>query len=177
MIAIFFWQLHIIYFFSYHRERKISLFRHNHPCQILPIFSYYFPLNNLCKTIAHKKSSRYDQIPGGVRHDPQRFMGKTVTEPHFNRDTVDFAFRKREINQTQGSKHCFHYGRERFGEFSRSHSGLRWLLLAIGWPNTRKRIQGFQNITIPINDWSNRFRQIQQTKTKASRFKCIDVFV
>ena len=36
----------------------------------------------------------------------------------------------REMNQTQGSKHCFHYGRERFGEFSRSHSGLRCLLLA-----------------------------------------------
>ena len=34
------------------------------------------------------------------------------------------------MNQTQGSKHCFHYGRERFGEFSRSHSGLRCLLLA-----------------------------------------------
>ena len=32
---------------------------------------------------------------GGVRHDPQRFMGKTVTEPHFNRDTVEFASRKR----------------------------------------------------------------------------------
>ena len=37
---------------------------------------------------------------------------------------------KREMNQTQGSKHCFHYRRERFGEFSRSHSGLRCLLLA-----------------------------------------------
>ena len=33
--------------------------------------------------------------PGGVRHDPQRFMGKTVTVPHFNRDTVEFASRKR----------------------------------------------------------------------------------
>ena len=32
---------------------------------------------------------------GGVRHDPQRFMGKTVTVPHFNRDTVEFASRKR----------------------------------------------------------------------------------
>ena len=39
--------------------------------------------------------------PGGVRHDPQRFMGKTVTVPHFNCDTVEFASRKR----TQGSKH------------------------------------------------------------------------
>ena len=34
-------------------------------------------------------------VPGGVRHDPQRFMGKTVTGPHFNRDTVEFASRKR----------------------------------------------------------------------------------
>ena len=33
---------------------------------------------------------------GGVRHDPQRFMGKTVTVPHFNRDTVEFASRKRD---------------------------------------------------------------------------------
>ena len=32
---------------------------------------------------------------GGVRHDPQRFMGKTVTVPHFNRETVEFASRKR----------------------------------------------------------------------------------
>ena len=32
---------------------------------------------------------------GGVRHDPQRFMGKTVTVPHFNCDTVEFASRKR----------------------------------------------------------------------------------
>ena len=35
------------------------------------------------------------QFPaGGVRHDPQRFMGKTVAVPHFNRDTVEFASRK-----------------------------------------------------------------------------------
>ena len=33
--------------------------------------------------------------PGGVRHDPQRFTGKTVTVPHFNRDTVEFVSRKR----------------------------------------------------------------------------------
>ena len=31
-----------------------------------------------------------------MRHDPQRFMGKTVTVPHFNRDTVEFAPRKRD---------------------------------------------------------------------------------
>ena len=34
-------------------------------------------------------------FPGGVRHDPQRFMGKTVAVPHFNSDTVDCASRKR----------------------------------------------------------------------------------
>ena len=34
--------------------------------------------------------------PAGVRHDPQRFMGKTVIVPHFNRDTVEFASRKRD---------------------------------------------------------------------------------
>ena len=33
--------------------------------------------------------------PGGVRHDPPRVMGKTVTVPHFNRDTVEFVSRKR----------------------------------------------------------------------------------
>ena len=41
---------------------------------------------------------------GGVRHDPQRFMGKIVAVLYFNRDTVEFAS-LREINQTQGSKH------------------------------------------------------------------------
>ena len=30
-------------------------------------------------------------IPGGVRHDPQRYMGKTVNVPHFNPDTVEYA--------------------------------------------------------------------------------------
>ena len=31
-----------------------------------------------------------------MRHDPQRFMGKTVTVSHFNHDTVEFASRKRD---------------------------------------------------------------------------------
>jgi len=30
-----------------------------------------------------------------VRHDPQRFMGKTVNVPHFNRDTFEYASRER----------------------------------------------------------------------------------
>ena len=71
----------------------------------------------------------------GVRHDPQRSMGKTVYVPHFNRDTVEFASRER-----YGSKPEIkillpfsekHYGGERFGEFSRSHTALRCLLLAL----------------------------------------------
>ena len=33
---------------------------------------------------------------GVVRHDPQRFMGKTVYVPHFNRDAVEFASRERD---------------------------------------------------------------------------------
>ena len=35
-------------------------------------------------------------VTGGVRRDPQRFMGKTVYEPHFNRDKVEFASRERD---------------------------------------------------------------------------------
>ena len=31
-----------------------------------------------------------------MRHDPQTFVGKTVHVPHFNRDTVEFPYRKRE---------------------------------------------------------------------------------
>ena len=30
-----------------------------------------------------------------MRQDPQKFMGKTVTVPHFNRNTDEFASRKR----------------------------------------------------------------------------------
>ena len=76
----------------------------------------------------------YRQSPGGVRHDPQRFMGKTVTVPHFNRDTVEFASRGRD-ESNPGIKTLLpflkkHEGRERFGKFSRSHGALRYLLLA-----------------------------------------------
>ena len=41
---------------------------------------------------------------GGVRHDPQRFMGKTVTVPHFNRDTVEFASRIKRGESNPGIK-------------------------------------------------------------------------
>ena len=42
--------------------------------------------------------------PGGVRHDPQRFMGKAVYVPHFNRDTVEFASRERDYGSKPGIK-------------------------------------------------------------------------
>ena len=59
-------------------------------------------------------------------------MGKIVAVPHFNRDTVEFAWIKsRDQNTVSFSQN--HYGRERFGEFSRSHTGLRCLLLFIIW--------------------------------------------
>ena len=50
----------------------------------------------------YEKALDWDEVafdapaPGGVRHDPQRFMGKPVTVPHFNRDTVELASRKRD---------------------------------------------------------------------------------
>ena len=56
-------------------------------CNIVPIDS--FSITNIWQGATDLKS------PGGVRHDPQRFTGKTVSVPHFNRDTVEFASRKR----------------------------------------------------------------------------------
>ena len=44
-----------IFFISSRIYIDISLFRQSHPCQILPISSCYFSLNNLGKIIAHKK--------------------------------------------------------------------------------------------------------------------------
>ena len=35
-----------------------------------------------------------------MRHDRQRFMGKTVYVPHFNRDTVEFASRERDESKS-----------------------------------------------------------------------------
>ena len=70
-----------------------------------------------------------------VRHDPQRFMGKTVyVRPPFNLETVEFASREKDESkawryQNTASFSGKHYERERFGEFSRSHNGLRCLLL------------------------------------------------
>ena len=59
----FYWQLYFFdsYIYFFHIIGKISRFRQSHPCQILRISSCYFPLSNLCKIIAHTKSSSYDQ--------------------------------------------------------------------------------------------------------------------
>ena len=62
-------------------------------------------------------------IPGGVRHDPQRYMGKTVNVPHFNPDTVEYAPRERDDriktrDQNTASFSEKHYGRERSGELN-----------------------------------------------------------
>ena len=38
---------------------------------------------------------------GGVRHDPQTFMRKTVNVPHFNRDTVEYASRERDESKPE----------------------------------------------------------------------------
>ena len=61
-------------------------------------------------------------------------MGKTAYVPHFNSDKVEFASHERDESKP-GIKTLLpffekHYERERFGEFSRSHTGLRCLLLA-----------------------------------------------
>ena len=73
--------------------------------------------------------------PGGVRHDPQRFMGKTVYVPHFNLDAVEFASRERDESnpgiktllpflKTKNKKNTADRDLENY------HTGLRCLLLA-----------------------------------------------
>ena len=84
---------YIYIFFSYHKEDSTILSKEL-PCQILPISSCYFPLNDLCKIIAHKIRSQSDTTK----------------------------------------------------------------ILERGYREFR--------ISIPINDWSNRFRQIQQNKKR-----------
>ena len=53
--------------------------------------------------LEHKKK-KHGLSAGGVRHDPQTFMGKTVTVPHFNRDTVEFASRIKRDESNPGIK-------------------------------------------------------------------------
>ena len=43
----------------------------------------------------------YSSVTGGVRHDPQRLMGKTVHVPLFNRDTLEFASRERDKSKPE----------------------------------------------------------------------------
>ena len=71
-----------------------------------------------------------------MRHDPQRFMGKTVYVPHFNRDAVEFASRERDesdpgiktllpfLKKKKEKKNTADRHLENF------HTGLRCLLLA-----------------------------------------------
>ena len=49
-----------------------------------------------CREAAGLLMNCFILFVGGVRHDPQRFVGKTVHVPHFNRDTVEFASRQRD---------------------------------------------------------------------------------
>ena len=49
-----------------------------------------------CREAAGLLMNCFILFVGGVRHDPQRFVGKTVYVPHFNRDTVEFASRERD---------------------------------------------------------------------------------
>ena len=49
-----------------------------------------------CREAAGLLMNCFILFVGGVRHDPQRFVGKTVYVPHFNRDTVEFASRQRD---------------------------------------------------------------------------------
>ena len=49
-----------------------------------------------CREAAGVLMNCFILFVGGVRHDPQRFVGKTVYVPHFNRDTVEFTPRERD---------------------------------------------------------------------------------
>ena len=67
-----------------------------------------------------------------MRHDPQRFVGKIVYVPHFNRDTVEFASRERDESKP-GIKTLLPFLKNITEEsdlenFSGSHTGLRCLL-------------------------------------------------
>ena len=67
--------------------------------------------------------------PGGVRQDPQRFMGKTVYVPQFNRDTVEFASRERE----------------------KSKSGIKTLLPFLKNITEESDLENFQDLTLALD--------------------------
>lgn len=49
------------------------------------------------KYVVYQKKLQFICVTsGGVRHDPQSFIGKTVYVPHFNRDAVEFVSRERD---------------------------------------------------------------------------------
>ena len=54
----------------------------------------YQPLFGKMSPHSSPQKERLDA--GGVRHDPQRFIGKTVNVAQFNRVTVKYASRERE---------------------------------------------------------------------------------
>ena len=63
------------------------------PCSVLGSFGVVLMS---CKVYFHVVRSVLQNsvaLLRRFRHDPQRFMGKTVYLPHFNRDTVAFASR------------------------------------------------------------------------------------
>ena len=70
------------------------------------VYSRQNKMNNSYVEDANDKLLVKVLFAGGVRHDPQRFMRKTVNVPHFNRDTVKYASRERD-NQNAKSKYCF----------------------------------------------------------------------
>ena len=70
------------------------------------VYSRQNKMNNSYVEDANDKLLVKVLFAGGVRHDPQRFMRKTVNVPHFNRDTVKYASRERD-NQNPKSKYCF----------------------------------------------------------------------
>ena len=75
-------------------------------------------------------------MSGGMRHDPQRFMGKTVTVPHFNRETVEFASR----------------------ESDESNPGIKTLLPFLKNITEESDLENFQDLTVALDAcyWLNK---------------------
>ena len=67
--------------------------------------------------------------PGGVRQDPQRFMGKTVYVPHFSCDTVELASRERE----------------------KSKPGIKILLPFLKNITEKSDLENFQDLTLALD--------------------------
>ena len=64
-----------------------------------------------------------------MRHDPQKFMGKTVYAPHFNRDTVEFTSGERD-----GSK-----------------PGIKILLPFLKNITEESDLESFQDLILPLD--------------------------